>query len=83
MNIRPLKNKVLLSQIQKETTTQSGIVLAAPDREAQTEGRIIAVGPDVEYVKVGDRVIVDWSKASIAGDNFVVKEEFIVAVLDA
>lgn len=82
MSIRPLKDKVVLEQIQKETTTTSGIVLTTPDRDAQTEAVVIAVGPEVEEVKVDDRVIVDWSRAGKAGDFYVIKEEFIVAVVE-
>lgn len=81
MSIKPLKDKVVLEQIQKETTTTSGIVLAAPDRDAQTEAIVVAIGPEVEEVKAGDRVIVDWSRAGKAGEYFVIKEEFIVAIV--
>ena len=81
MKIKPLKDRVVLEQLQKETTTVSGIVLAAPDREAQTEAIVIAIGPDVEEVVVGDKVLVDWSRAGKAGEYYVIKEEFIVAVV--
>jgi co-chaperonin GroES (HSP10) len=82
MNIRPLKNNVLVEQIAKESTTSSGIVLTSVDKDAQTEGRVISIGPDVEHVSVGDRLIVDWSKSARAGKYWFVKEEFIVAVLE-
>lgn len=82
MTLRPLRNNVLVEQIAKEKTTASGIVLTQPDREAQTEGVVLAIGPDVEYVKVGDRLIVDWSKSAKAGNYWFVKEDFIVAVLE-
>lgn len=82
MQVRPLKNNVLVEQIAKETATASGIVLTSVDRDAQTEGRVVAVGPDVEFVSVGDRLIVDWSKSAKAGNYWFVKEDFIVAVLE-
>ena len=82
MNLRPLKDKLVVEQIEKETTTLSGIVLTSVDRDAQTEGRVLAIGPDVEYVNVGDRLIVDWSKSSRSGNFWFVKEQDVVAVLE-
>jgi chaperonin GroES len=82
MKVRPLKDIVVVEQLAKETTTSSGIVLTSVDRDAQTEGRVLSVGPDVEYVKEGDRLIVDWSKSAKAGNYWFVKEQFIVAVLE-
>lgn len=82
MNLRPLKDKLVVEQIAKETTTASGIVLTSVDREAQTEGRVLAIGPDVEHVAIGDRVIVDWSKSARANNFWFVKEQDIVAILE-
>jgi chaperonin GroES len=82
MRVRPLKDNVVVEQISKEKTTSSGIVLSTVDRDAQTEGKVLSVGPDVEYVKEGDRVIVDWSKSAKAGNFWFIKEQFIVAVLE-
>jgi co-chaperonin GroES (HSP10) len=82
MTLRPLKDMVIVEQIAKETVTSSGIVLTSVDRDVQTEGLVLSVGPDVEYVKKGDRLIVDWSKSAKAGNYWFVKEQFIVAVLE-
>lgn len=82
MSLRPLKDKIIVEQIAKETTTASGIVLTQVDRDIQTEGRVLAIGPDVRDVAINDRVIVDWSKSAKAGTYWIVKEEFIVAILE-
>lgn len=82
MSLRPLKDKIIVEQIAKETTTASGIVLTQVDRDIQTEGRVLAIGPDVRDVAINDRVIVDWSKSAKAGAYWIVKEEFIVAILE-
>lgn len=82
MQVRPLRDMVVVEQIAKETTTSSGIVLTSVDKDAQTEGRVLSIGPDVELVQIGDRLIVDWSKSAKAGNYWFVKEQFIVAVLE-
>lgn len=82
MIIRPLKDKIVVLQIEKETKTASGIVLTSVDREAQTEGRVVAIGPDVVDVKPNDRIIVDWSKSARAGRHWIVREQDVVAVLE-
>lgn len=82
MNLRPLKDKIIVEQIAKEKTTASGIVLTQVDRDVQTEGKVLAIGPDVHEVVIGDRVIVDWSKSAKAGTYWIVREESIVAILE-
>jgi co-chaperonin GroES (HSP10) len=82
MILRPLKDKIVILQIEKETVTSSGIVLTSVDREAQTEGRVVAIGPDVSEVKPDDRVIVDWSKSARAGKHWIIREQDVVAVLE-
>lgn len=57
-----IKKTVIIEAIQKENTTESGLILKGPD-PAPTEARILSVGPKVDCgLVVGDRVIVDWSR---------------------
>ena len=58
MEFKPLGDRVLLKVEEVETKTASGIYI--PDnveKEKPTKAEVIAIGNDVEYVKVGDKVI--------------------------
>ena len=86
MQLKPLTDKVLVAENNSETKSESGIILdhANSVRESKT-GTVLAIGPDVTEVQVGDKVLLDWSKASVVklGDaqRVVLKESDIVAVL--
>lgn len=87
MNIVPMNDRVLVAENKKENTTQSGIILEGARGVGDTaQATVLAVGPKVTEVKVGDVVLLDWSKASPVkvGDaqRAMVKEEFIIGVID-
>jgi chaperonin GroES len=66
MNINPLGDRVVVTMVDTEETTKSGIVLPGNAKEKPQIAEIIAVGPgglvdgkEVKMeVKVGDKVIV-------------------------
>ena len=62
MTIKPLADKVLLSQVEAEETTASGLFIAASAQEKPEFMNVAAVGPGTEEdpmtVKVGDKVII-------------------------
>ena len=62
MTIKPLADKVLLSQVEAEETTASGLFIAASAQEKPEFMNVEAVGPGTEEdpmtVKVGDKVII-------------------------
>ena len=86
MNFKPLKDRVLVAENNSETKSDSGIILdhANSVRESKT-GTVLAIGPDVTEVQVGDKILLDWSKAFVVKVNdaqrVVLKEADIVAVL--
>lgn len=87
MNVVPLKSNVLVAENKKEATTESGIIVEGARGLAETsKATVLAVGPDVTDVKVGDVILLDWSKASPVkvGDvqRAMIKEEFIIAVFE-
>ena len=83
LNIKPLKTKVALREIKRETSTQSGIFLMSDVSGDSTEFSVVAIGPLVESVVVGDRVLVQIGKATAVGNSMlVIEEEFITAVLE-
>lgn len=87
MVFRPLKSQVLVAENKSETKSDSGIILehANSIRESKT-GTVLAIGPLVTVVKVGDKILLDWSKATVVKLNdaqrVVIKQEDIVAVLE-
>ena len=86
MQFRPLKLNVLVAENNSETKSDSGIILehANSVRESKT-GTVLAIGPEVTEVQVGDKILLDWSKASVVKINdaqrVVIKESDIVAIL--
>lgn len=90
MTLRPLGDRVVLAQLEAETTTQSGIILTSASQEKPQEAEVIAVGPGTEEVKmevsIGQKVI--FSK--YAGTNvklgdkeyIIVKQGDILAVVE-
>jgi co-chaperonin GroES (HSP10) len=82
MNIKPLKTKVALHQIDNEVKSSSGLVIMGGDKDTP-EGMVIAIGPQVTDVVVGNRVLVDWAKATYVGnDVLIVEQEHITAVFE-
>jgi len=86
MNIKPLGNRVLIKQVEAETTTKSGIILPGQATEQPQIAEVIAVGPGkvshgnlVEMtVKVGDRVVFPKYKGSeikLDGNDYIIIEE--------
>ena len=62
MTIKPLADKVLLSKVEAEETTASGLFIAAAAQEKPEFMNVAAVGPGTEEdpmtVSVGDKVII-------------------------
>lgn len=48
--LNPLNDRVIVRQLEAETTTKSGIVLPDAAKEKPTRGKVVAVGPG----KLGD-----------------------------
>lgn len=86
MIVRPLKDKLLIAEGKKDTTTDSGIILDSRGMGNTTPGIVLAIGPEVEEVKVGDTVYLDWSKAkpvTVDGaQRVMISEKEIIAVLE-
>lgn len=87
MAVRPLGKKVLVAENKRDNTTASGIVIEGTDRHGESKsGTVLAIGPEVTAVQVGDKVLLDWSKAQLAtvdgAQRVMILEENIVAVLE-
>lgn len=82
MNVQPLKNKVALKEFKKEAKSESGLVLMG-GTDGTPEFGVIAIGPKVECVKIGDRVLIDLTKAKTVGNSMIIiEDEYITAVFD-
>jgi len=81
MNIKPLRDNIIIVKEEKSLTTSSGIILKTNDEADRA--RVIAIGPDVVDVQVDDLVIVNWNKAQIIDrDNFRISVLEVIGVLE-
>lgn len=87
MNIIPLHKKVLVAENISEVKSEQGLILtdAVSTRDSKT-GTVLAIGPEVTDVVVGDKILLDWSKASVVkvgnAMRVMINEADIVAVFE-
>lgn len=61
--LNPINNLIMVERDEKETKTESGIIVGQDHSQAQT-ATVLAKGPDAgDAVNIGDKVILDYSKA--------------------
>ena len=58
VSIKPLEDRIVIRQLEAETTTASGLVLPDTAKEKPQEAEVIAVGPG-RFSEEGDRIPVD------------------------
>jgi chaperonin GroES len=84
--LQPLRNKLILKLIEKEKVTESGIVLAAVDRDEANKGVVVGIGEGVEDIQILDTVLPDWNKATKTRyedeDYYIIHQDDIVAIFD-
>ena len=83
----PLGTKVYIGEVKVEKKTASGIILDTATSVRETKfAEVLAVGYDVKKVRVGNRIVLDWSKCYPVkvGDvqRAMIKEENIIAVFE-
>lgn len=95
MNIRPLRDRIIVERVEEETTTAGGIIIPDSAKEKPQQGLIKAVGKGKVTedgtllpmdVKVGDRVLFGkyaGSEVKIDGIEYqIMREEDILGVLE-
>ena len=96
MKLIPLEDRVVLKQLEAETTTASGIVIPGKEKEKPQQAEVIAVGPGktaedgtkiAMEVKVGDKVVYSkYSGTEVKLDNdvayMIVKQSDILAIVE-
>jgi chaperonin GroES len=84
MNIKPLKDFVLVAENKRKQETNSGIIIEGVSTADSRSGTVLAVGPNVTEVKVGDVIYLEWNKAHVVtidgAQRVMLKVENIVAV---
>ena len=78
MDIRPLKDKVLISRIAGEKQTEFGIILKSS--EGPDRALVEAIGPKVDEVSVGDEVLINWNGAVKVSGKELDKEYYVIAI---
>lgn len=95
MNIRPLRDRIIVERVEEETTTAGGIIIPDSAKEKPQQGIVKAVGNGKVTedgtvlpmdVKVGDRILFGkyaGSEVKIAGVEYqIMREEDILGVLE-
>lgn len=94
MAIKPLSNRVLIKQVEKEKTTKSGIILPGQSAEQPQIAEVIAVGPGMIQdghkiemtVEVGHKVVFPKYKGTeikFDGEAYILIEETdLLAIVD-
>lgn len=84
VSIKPLEDRIVIQQLEAETTTASGLVLPDTAKEKPQEGKVLAVGPGrvddngsrvPVDVKVGDVVIYSkygGTEVNYAGEDYLI-----------
>lgn len=94
MKLKPLADRVVLTMVEAEETTKSGIILTAAAKEKPQIAQVVEVGPggmvdgtEVKMtVKVGDKVVTNkysGTEIKIDGSEYViVKQSDILAIVE-
>ena len=83
VSIKPLEDRIVISQVEAEQTTASGLVIPDTAKEKPQEGEVLAVGPGRFEdgnrvpldVKVGDKVIYSkygGTEVKVGGDELLI-----------
>jgi len=87
MNLQPLGDRIIVSVLDEESTTASGIVLPDTAQEKPQRGKVLSVGPgprdeDGEHIKMdvesGDEVIFSkygGTEIKVGGDEVLILRE--------
>ena len=90
MDLKPLHDRVIVKVEEKESTTESGLILTQTAQDKSNRGMVVATGPG-KYengtlvdmtVKEGDFVMFERAGASeMESDYMVMHESSIVAII--
>ena len=94
INIRPLRDRLLVRRIDEETTTKGGIIIPDSAKEKPQEGEVVAVGSGRISengkvtpldVKVGDKILFSkysGTEVKVEGEEYlIVREDDVQGVI--
>jgi len=95
MQVKPLRENVLIKRVEEENKTAGGIILPDTAKEKPSEGVVVAAGEGPRTtegktlpmsVKVGDHILFSkWSGTEIKVDgvpHLIIKEGDILAIVE-
>lgn len=84
--LRPLKDRLLVSFLDKEEKTAGGIIIPDSAKERPQKGKVEAVGKEVEEVKVGDVIMFKTyapDNIKIDGKEYgILKSEDVMGIIE-
>ena len=87
MNVKPTRKNILVAEIARKTVSSGGIIIegARSTNDNQT-ARAIAIGSEVEFVKEGDELLIDWAKGNVitvdGQQRVLISEDNVIAIID-
>ena len=87
MNIKPTRKNILVAQVARQTISSGGIIIeGARSTNDHQLARALAIGPEVEFVKEGDELLIDWAKGSVIDvegqQRVLISEDNVIAIID-
>lgn len=89
MKVKPMDDRVLVSLVEEEQKTASGIIIPDSAKEKPTTGEVVAVGTDEdlqEHIKVGDKILFGkygGEELSFDGKDYkIIQRSDILAVVE-
>ena len=95
MQFRPLHDRLLVERLEREETTEGGIVIPDTAKEKQIEGKVLAVGNGrilddgtvrALDLRIGDRILFGkyaGTEIKIDGkEQLILKEDDVLAVVE-
>ncbi len=96
MNLKPLKDRVLVKRVEEEEKSAGGIIIPDTAKEKPIRGDVVAAGPgkmtdkgerQEMSVKAGDRVMFNkfaGTEVELDGnDHLVMREDDIIAIIES
>ena len=95
MNVRPLRDRILVRRVEEAEKTRGGIIIPDSAKERPLEGKVIAVGSGKRLedgqlvkldVKAGDRILFGkyaGTEIKIDGvEHIIIREDEVLGILE-
>ena len=87
MNIKPTRKNILVAQVARQTISSGGIIIeGARSINDHQLARALAIGPEVEFVKEGDELLIDWAKGNVIDvegeQRVLINEIYVIGIVE-